>query len=84
MLNISSPPRYSMFIIMKKLFNIESYCDPCHSCIFIICIQIGKRCPEAGDEDSCELAVDENALYEGPNADLYPATDWRACYQECM
>lgn len=46
--------------------------------------EIGKRCPEAGDEDSCELAVDENALYEGPNADLYPATDWRACYQECI
>lgn len=46
--------------------------------------EIGKKCPEAGDEDSCELEMDENALYEGPDAKLYNANDWRECYQECL
>jgi hypothetical protein len=45
---------------------------------------IGKKCPEADDPDNCNLKMDENALYEGPNADLYPASDWRACYQQCV
>lgn len=45
---------------------------------------IGKKCPEAGEADSCDLEVDENALYEGPRADLYPAKDWRDCYQACI
>lgn len=46
--------------------------------------EIGKKCPEANDPDSCNLKMDENALYEGPRAELYPASDWRDCYEQCV
>jgi len=46
--------------------------------------EIGKKCPEDEDEDSCELMVDESAIYEGPNAELFPAMDWQQCYQACV
>lgn len=45
---------------------------------------IGRKCPEEGDEDNCNLKMDVNALYEGPNAVLFQTTDWRGCYNECV
>jgi len=46
--------------------------------------EIGKKCPEDDELDGCGLEVDNFALYEGPDANLVPALDWRGCYQECL
>ena len=50
----------------------------------IIFFQIGRECPDEHDEDNCELRQDDQALYEGPGAELYPDLSWKDCHQECV
>jgi len=45
---------------------------------------IAKRCPEDGDDDSCDLTADEGALYEGPNAIILTDIEATECQQRCF
>lgn len=45
---------------------------------------IAKKCPEDGDDDSCDLTADEGALYEGPNAVILTDIEAVECQQRCF
>ncbi|CAG5112639.1 Oidioi.mRNA.OKI2018_I69.chr2.g6831.t1.cds [Oikopleura dioica] len=45
---------------------------------------IAKKCPEDGDEDSCELTADVGALYEGPDAVILTDIEAEDCQQRCL
>jgi len=47
-------------------------------------IKIAKKCPEDGDDDSCDLTADEGALYEGPNAIILTDIEATECQQRCL
>ena len=46
--------------------------------------KIAKKCPEDGDDDSCDLTADKGALYEGPNAVILTDIEADECQQRCL